>query len=105
MTGKYDPLVGDGVGKYLGTCKLCGRKDLIFPINGLICLCPNCVKKTALDLSDVKIISSGICDICGVHFVGAGVQVKSGVMACFKCLWIKLGKKNCALRPNGRRII
>jgi len=105
---KNKALVFDGTGKYIKTCNLCGRKDLVFPTSSLY-LCPNCVRKGDIPYSWIKsgrakVIKSGYCDLCGVHFVGAGLYV-SNAMACFKCLWTRLGRHSGALRPEGRRLV
>lgn len=49
------------------------------------------------------LVREGICDICGVFFVGAGASVEG--WACFRCLWMRIGKRNDALRAEGYRII
>jgi len=105
---KRKALVFDGTGKYIQTCNLCGRKDLVFPIHGIF-LCPDCVRKGDIPFSFLRegkavVVKSGYCDICGVHFIGAGLYLRTG-MACFKCLWTKLGRMKCALRPEGRHLV
>ena len=48
------------------------------------------------------LVNSGICDICGVRFEGAGAAVEG--WACFKCLWYKLGKRRTRMDVGGTRI-
>jgi hypothetical protein len=97
-------LVENGTGAYLGQCKLCSRNDLVFPASQFT-LCPRCAKGSALTLDDIYLVKSGYCDVCGCHFIGAGMIVRSGKMLCFRCLWGKLGKHKGALRPDGYRIL
>jgi len=98
------PLVGDGVGKYLEQCKLCGHTDLVFPVNGTYFLCPNCVKRSALEPDEVMLVVNGKCDVCGSVFKEYGFMMRSDVRVCFKCLWYKLGKQRSRLTVGGTHI-
>lgn len=101
---KKKPLVEDGVGKYLETCKLCGKNDLVFPLNSTITICPRCLRKTNLHHDEVKLIKVGKCALCDKPFVGAGVEANSDIRVCYKCLWNRLGKKTGHLKIGGERI-
>jgi hypothetical protein len=96
-------IVFDGTGKYIQMCNLCSRRDLVLPINGFY-VCPRCLRKGSWELSQLHVYSSGYCDICGVHAIGAIAYVKYA-MACFRCMWTKLSKRKDALRPDGFRIV
>lgn len=49
------------------------------------------------------LVRSGVCDICGTYFLGAGASVEG--WACFRCLWSRIGRRIDALRVGGTRII
>jgi hypothetical protein len=96
-------LAGDGVTKYYGQCNFCGKTDCLAPVHGIY-LCPRCLGKGVWSSSQVRIVKSGYCDFCGVHFVGAGVYIPTA-RACFRCLWTRLGRHKDALRVEGRHIV
>lgn len=96
-------LAYDGVGKYMRTCNICGRHDIVFPIHS-IRLCPNCLKKGYWEIKHItRIEASGYCDLCGVLSVGAIAYIETAY-ACFRCLWYGFGKHSGALRPDGYRV-
>jgi hypothetical protein len=97
------PLVADGVGTKIDICNICSKKDCVYPIRS-IHLCPNCMKHGHWTRSMVKFIRDGTCAICGQQFSGAGAYIDSA-QACIKCLWTKLGKKNCGLRTDAGRLV
>lgn len=96
-------LAGDGTLAYYGVCNFCGRTEILAPVASKH-LCPRCLGKGVWDSSEVKLERSGYCDLCGIHYIGAGVYVEKA-LACFRCLWLKLGRQHKALRPEGSRLV
>jgi len=100
---KQRPLAYDGTLSHYGVCNFCGRTDILAPIASKH-LCPKCLGKGVWDSSQIQIEKSGYCDMCGIHYVGAGVYVENA-LGCFRCIWIGFGKRHGALRPDGYRLI
>ena len=87
----------------IAPCQLCGHSDVIFPTSQLF-LCPKCARNGQFKKWQYVIVGSGYCDVCGVHFLGAGLMIRQA-WVCYRCLWRKLGHRNDALRNDGGRIV
>ncbi len=100
-------------------CNLCGRHDLVFPVKTLH-VCPSCLKvgnwegiagydfrggrKTLVLSRGAFAERSGICTVCKKPYNRGGLYVPNA-MACFKCLWAKLGGKSGALRTDSGHLV
>ncbi len=99
-------------------CNICGHSDLVFPVKA-ITVCPSCLrkgdwhqyagydfrggKKTLVVRQGTFAVRTGTCSVCRQPFVTGGLHINSA-MACFKCLWGKLGGQNRRLKTDSGKL-
>lgn len=93
--------------KYFGNvriCNFCYKHDEVFRTSSLW-LCPDCMKGGYWPREKVLAWPiGGVCDLCNRQVIGYIAHITQAD-ACWRCLWVKLGRKNHALRVGGEHFV
>lgn len=115
---EYDPLRNVWI-KYIddqvkplfseSLCKLCGRKEQVFPCQTLH-VCDLCLKRCGAvydkeDVMEGRVIRliGMICDLCNERRL-EGVKILNARL-CWHCLWYRLAKNRHRFSVGGTRIV